>query len=408
MNAATLRLVLLVSCAHALVHIYELSLPAAEQLIGREYAVPTSVTGSLGTVWRIPFGLGAIVAGWLADRFGSKRLLIVYLLGCAATSLAAWQAPNLGVIFAVMLAMGCFASIYHPAGLALISHETDPVNRGKALGWHGILGSLGIAGGPMLAGLAFQTGTLTWRSYYLLLSVPGAVLAACLVLFLRDGNRRWTQVTSTPRDPSAAPAVEDDPARWRAFFLLVAAGTVSGFVYAALMHFLPRYLDEVPWLWHTSDPASRRNLYAGLVLLMGMLGQGLAGRWCRPHRLEWMLTLVFLANVPLLVWMAYAQGIMRLAATGTLMLVHFMNQPVYNSLIAQYVPRARRSLGYGFSNMMCFGLGALGPAAAGYVLYAGGSSHRALWTYLGLAGAMAAAGGLAAILWQRSAASRNT
>ena len=59
MSPATFRLILLVSCAHALVHVFELSLPSVEQMIGGEFGVGKDRTGLLGTVWRIPFGLGA-------------------------------------------------------------------------------------------------------------------------------------------------------------------------------------------------------------------------------------------------------------------------------------------------------------------------------------------------------------
>ena len=81
MSPATFRLVLLVSLAHAMVHTFEHSLPAVEQMIGDDFEVGKERTGGLGTIWRLPFGLGALLAGYLADRFGSKRLLIVYLLG---------------------------------------------------------------------------------------------------------------------------------------------------------------------------------------------------------------------------------------------------------------------------------------------------------------------------------------
>ena len=121
MSPQVLRLVLLVSCAHALVHVYELSLPSVEQNIAAEYHVGTYTTGLLGNTWRLPWGLGAIVAGWLADRYGSRRLLIIYLAGCGATSLAAAMAGSLSTLFGAMFAMGAFASIYHRAGLSLIS-----------------------------------------------------------------------------------------------------------------------------------------------------------------------------------------------------------------------------------------------------------------------------------------------
>ena len=58
-----------------------------------------------------------------------------------------------------------------------------------------------------------------------------------------------------------------------------------------------------------------------------------------------------------LAWMAVAEGSTRVLAAGLFALVHFMNQPVYNSLIANYTPRKWRSLCYGFSFMTSFGVG---------------------------------------------------
>jgi MFS family permease len=113
------------------------------------------------------------------------------------------------------------------------------------------------------------------------------------------------------------------------------------------------------------DPTTLASYAASIVLMCGALGQGIAGRIARPARLRGLLVAVMLANVPCLIWMARAEGIDRFWAACLFGLVHFMNQPIYNSLIAHYVPHHRRSTGYGFSNMMCFGIGAIGPAIAG-------------------------------------------
>lgn len=393
MTPATYRLVLLVSLAHALVHVFELSLPSVEQMIGDEYGVGPERTGVLGTAWRLPFGLGALLAGWLADRFGSKPLLIVYLLGCAATAFLAWSAGSLNVVFIAMVAMGCFASIYHPAGLAIISRETNPENRGAALGWHGILGSLGIASAPFLAAVVFSLGGVSWRQYYLLLIVPAVLLALFLAMCLKERCDRPAIHTGPLEHPPEAGDVE--AARWGLFFALVVIGALAGFIYAAFMHFLPRYLDGAGLRPSGMTAAGFRNSMATVVLLCAVAGQALAGRIARPGRLEGQLALILLANAPALVWVAVAEGQARLWATCTLAFVHFMNQPIYNSLIAQFVPRSRRSVGYGFSNMLCFGIGALGPAYAGYV-------GDDLWTYGGLAVFAATAGTLALILRQVS------
>lgn len=394
MNAATMRLVLLVSLAHAMVHVYEQALPSVEVSIGQEMRVGPETTGPMGTAWRVPFGVGAVLAGWLADRFGTKRLLLVYLLGCAATAVLAWWSTSLAMLFAAMFAMGCFASIYHPAGLAIISHETTPDSRGRALGWHGIFGSVGIAAAPLIAACAFQFTTLDWRQYYLLLAVPGLLLAITLWRWLPGhyGDEAMAEVRRRSGNPAGA--------QWSAYFMLLAVGVQAGFLYAAFTHFLPRYLSVAGFRPEGMAPDSFRTLLAAVVLLCGAVGQGVAGRLARPHRLTWLLSAIMLGNAPLLLWMAVADGYGRLAATCLLGFVHFMQQPVYNSLIPRYVPSARLSLGFGFSNMLCFGLGALGPSFAGYVQYAAPSDKVDLWTYGALAVVATSAGLTAVALWR--------
>ena len=183
MNFVTLRLVLLVSCAHALVHILELSFGNVEQLICADFGIGKEVAGDLGACLRLPYGIFALAAGWMADRYGAKRLLLVYLLGGSFAAIMAWWSPSLAVLFVSMFTLGMFVSIYHPAGVGLITHYTTPENRPKALGYHGIFGSLGIAAGPFLAGLAFACGA-SWQQYFLILSVPGVILAVCFMLWL--------------------------------------------------------------------------------------------------------------------------------------------------------------------------------------------------------------------------------
>ncbi len=353
-DAGTFRLVLLVSCAHALVHVYEQAFPGVEQLVAAEFGTNKAWMGYLGNTWRLPFGLGAFAAGYLVDRFGAKWLLIVYLLGCAAVCLAVGAATSLAVMFGLMFAMGTFASIYHPAGLALISHSVPAHLRPRALGLHGVMGSLGIALGPLVAGvfLAF----VPWRGYYAVLAVPGVLLAA--VFFRRLDNSRH-------RSPRQELQGEAETGDWRAFALLVFSGSVGGVIYAAYLNFLPRYFDPVaeliPWL----QRASLRNFVASGVLVVGMLGQYLAGRLGRAGHLERQLTAILAVLVPLLLAMGAVPVPWRPVAAGAVSLVLFMQQPIYNSLIAQFVPAHRRSFGYGISNTLTFGVGSFGATLSG-------------------------------------------
>ena len=378
-----------------MVHVFEHALPAVEQMIGEEYEVGRERTGAMGTVWRLPFGLGAMLAGWLADRYGSKRLLIVYLLGCMATAGLAAFAPSIAVLFGIMFVMGCFASIYHPAGLSLLSRETTPANRGAALGWHGIFGSIGIAAAPFLASLVFSTGLVGWRGYYLLLAFPAIIILLLISRLPVHDNGAAKGQSDRERTPSGEP----ESLAWRRFLLLVTAGAISGFVYAAFLQFLPRYLDETGLRPSSWSRESFRNALATVALTCAAVGQGVAGRIAEPGKLEKQLTCILFGNVPFLLWMAVADGPSRFVAACLLAFVHFMNQPVYNSLIAQIVPPERRSVGYGFSNMMCFGIGAFGPLVAGLL-----PSDEAVYATLG---ALAALAGTVSLLLVRSTSSES-
>jgi predicted MFS family arabinose efflux permease len=135
-------------------------------------------------------------------------------------------------------------------------------------------------------------------------------------------------------------------------------------VYGGVLHFLPRYLSEANVFsgWLTSaDEAALGNYTAAIALICGAFGQWVAGRLATPNRLPLQLSAIYGLNIPFLIWMTFAEGTARLIAACLWAFFHFMNQPVYNSLLPEYLPRRRRSAGYGFSNLMGFGVGAVGP-----------------------------------------------
>ena len=388
MSAAVVRLILLISCAHALVHVYELAFPPVEQLIAAENKVGTKEMGELGTCWRLPFGAFAIFAGWLTDRFGAKRMLIAYLAGCSVTAMLVAMCYKLTWLFVAFFCMGTFASIYHPAGLALISHVTTPWDRPRALGMHGILGSFGIAGAPLVAGTVLGLGA-SWRGYYLVLSVPGLLLAALFALRLTDPTRGPTAHTADrPNDG-------EDDFHVAPYVIILAIGTIVGFVYAATMNFLPRYLSESQVTVFDLPQASISNYLAAGVLVLGAVGQYSSGRLARPQSLERFLTAIIAAIVPCLAMMAVAQGSMRIVAAGFFAVIFFMTQPLTNSLIAKYVPARRRSLGYGINFMLAFGIGSFGAAFAGYI-------QTMRTNYLTLAALAAVGAVLSVVLWSRT------
>ncbi|GAA4427126.1 MFS transporter [Bremerella cremea] len=382
-----LILILSVCAAHAMVHVLEGSLPCVEQSIATQYDVGPATTGWLQTVWRFPWGVGALLAGWLVDHIGAKRMLALYLIGGGVTCLMAISLPGLSMLFVSMFLMGVMGSIYHPAGLALLSHETTPQTLPKVLGWHGVFGSLGIGGVPLIAAAVLSL-THSWQVFYGVLAAMSFSIGAVFVyLTLQSPERVFTR--------SGQPTAEDQ-GQWGSFGVLLVISSCIGLSYHGVMSFLPRFLSDAQVLGFHTEGEIGGNVLAASSLILGCFGQFMAGQIAKPHRLELQLTIICAGTIPFLIGMSFASPEWKWWCVAAWVMTFFMHQPVFNSLIAKYTPRSRRSLCYGVSFAMGNGLGAL---AAGMV----GENSDLQSAYLGLAGCALAAtvGGL--ILWIRTA-----
>lgn len=424
-----LRLVLLVSSAHAMVHLLEQSIASVEQIVSDQFELTRRQSGLLGTAFRFPYGVGAILAGMLADRLGAHRVLAIYLAGAAVTCVGMAVTQTATAIYFQLFVLGCFASMYHPAGLALLANSTTPAERTRALGLHGVFGSTGIAAAPFLAGVTLSIPGVTWKGYYLLLGLLSGFLAWLVVVRLRSStplspsNQNDLPISAQVAKDAAAkdsvaanltgdvssvlPAVvvpKTEPAKVRLqrfpYAALVISTGLSGIVYGGFLHFLKRYLSEVPELMPISavDYSGRdvaASYYTAIVLICGAAGQFLIGRLASARHLPQLLSLSYASNAPLLIWMSFAEGNDRLVATCLLAFAHFTNQPLYNSLLPEYIPPDRRSTWFGVSNMMGFGVGAIGPSLVGSF-----SDYRGAYQTLAVLSLIAAM--FPAMLWLQS------
>lgn len=396
-RSSNLGIVLVVSCAHAVVHLTEQSFASVELVVSGEFGLSQLQSGSLGSALRFPFGFGALITGILADRMGASRILSLYLAGIALVCSSFIFTSNSSILWIQMLLLGVFASMYHPAGLSLLTSITTPQDRAKALGLHGVFGSLGLAAAPILSFAVLSIPGTTWRIFFLLIAVTSGVL----VFLFRAGIAKYgVRPAPTDSGPSKSTAVHSahfhgPPERLQVwpFTVLMISSAFSGIVYGGFLHFLTRYLSEID----AFDSISRNRdsiamLQTGLVLICGMGGQWISGHFATPRRLVVMLSLIYLTNVPLFCWMGMANGLVSLVPCCLLAFVHFMNQPVYNSLLPDYLPVKTRSTWFGFSQMMTFGIGALGP-------YLVGSFSDFRDGYFALAGLSFLAGVLPLAIW---------
>ncbi|MEU1087471.1 MFS transporter [Streptomyces sp. NPDC005892] len=113
-------------------------------------------------------------AGTLADLVGRRAVFLGGAVVFTAGSLLAFAADTTGLLITAQAVMGIGGAAVLPASLSIVSHSfADPHLRTKAIGAWASCSGLGLAIGPLGAGLLL--GSFTWHAVYLIDVVIGAV-----------------------------------------------------------------------------------------------------------------------------------------------------------------------------------------------------------------------------------------
>lgn len=92
-------------------------------------------------------------AGWAADRFGTRSVLIAAMLSTAVLFLAYLLPLPLWAFIVVRLLHGAAQGAYFPAANGLLAEMTAPAGRGRAFGYMQSTNMAGMLIGPAIGGL---------------------------------------------------------------------------------------------------------------------------------------------------------------------------------------------------------------------------------------------------------------
>ena len=122
--------------------------------------------------------------GWLAARFGRKRLFVVCIVGFTITSMLCGAAQTLEQIVAFRLMQGVSSAALVPLSQAILFDIYPPERRGFAMAVWGMGVMIGPILGPTLGG--YLTEIYNWR-YVFYINLPFGVLATLgLLLFMHN------------------------------------------------------------------------------------------------------------------------------------------------------------------------------------------------------------------------------
>src|SRR5258706_576004 len=123
-------------------------------------------------------------SGFLANRFGRKRVLMVAVAGFVAASVLCGIAQSLLEIVAFRLLQGFFGAALVPIGQSILLDIYTPEERGSAMALFGMSVMVGPVLGPVIGG--WLTDHYSWR-WVFYINVPiGALAFAGISIFMKE------------------------------------------------------------------------------------------------------------------------------------------------------------------------------------------------------------------------------
>jgi DHA2 family multidrug resistance protein len=150
----------------------------------REFGASLADAQWVLSIYVLALGITTPISGFLADRFGIKRIYLLGLSIFTLGSLACGLAPSLGWLVAARALQGFGGGLAQPLGPAQLYRAFPPKEQGTALGIFGIALVAAPALGPILGGWLVDLNI--WRAIFFV-NVPIGLLGVALgTRFLLD------------------------------------------------------------------------------------------------------------------------------------------------------------------------------------------------------------------------------
>ena len=347
---------LFLNVGHFLDHLFVLIFATAAALrLSYEWDMSYAQLIPYATPGFIAFGLCAIPAGWLADKWSREGMMIIFFIGIGAASILAALASTPLQIGAGLLLIGVFAAIYHPVGLAMVVHGREKT--GIPLAINGVFGNMGVASAALLTGLMIDT--VGWRAAFVAPGVIAIGIGLAYAWFVASGRAHHAEEmrSGAAARKAAAGTLELDRATLKRVFMVVMfAAAVGGLIFQSTTFALPKILDERLADWGGS--ATSIGAYAFLVFALAAFAQLVVGYLVDNHSVRLVFATVAGTQALLFALMYQLTGLAALAVALAFMLMVFGQIPITDVLIGRITRSEWRARVYSLKYIINFSVSA--------------------------------------------------
>ena len=369
---------LFLNVGHFLDHLFLLVFASAAALtLARDWGMSYAELIPYATPGFVAFAVCSIPAGWIADKWSRQGMMAIFFLGIGVSAILAAQADGPLQIAFGLFAIGVFAAIYHPVGLALVVHGRDKI--GVPLAINGIFGNLGVACAALITGFLIDwTG---WRSAFVLpgaLSVLIGIAYSVFVIRARKSDAATATAATTAATAAAkaqtateAPAVERR-VLVRLFAIIFFSTAIGGLIFQSTTFSLPKVFDER--LGDIAGSASLIGWYAFVVFAVAAFAQLVVGYLVDRHSVRVVFAVVAGLQAVFFAAMVQLTGVAALVVSIAFMLVVFGQIPINDVLVGRATKSAWRSRVFALRYVVTFSTAAAAVPLIAWIHTRGGFS----------------------------------
>jgi len=317
----------------------------------------------------LSYGLGSIPAGYLADRAGNFKVILLGVCLTTFSCLGLYFSSTQNEILLYLTILGFASALYHPPGLSLLS-QSYKIGRGSAMGIHGAVGNFGQILTPIIAVLLAQV--YFWQAFYLLLAIFAFFLTIGAVFFIMRKTEERIDEDISDKKEKKTENLENKNLEYKNKAKGIFTNTLANIMlllaftslyYQGTIYILPTYIVNV---LHASKETS--GYLTSLLLGAGAIGSIIGGKLEEKFGIKrplCILTAIALFSFIPITLHSFEFLTLGLVALG---FAFFSTQPLTNSLIAEVSEKDVRGFYYGVTFLTRDGLGIIPLIIMGSVI----------------------------------------
>jgi len=325
-------------------------------LWAREFGLSLAQVGVIRSAYTGGMSAFQLPAGFLAERWGERRLLAAGTLVTACGFIAAGAAGGFLPLLVLLLAAGLGSGVQHPLSSSIVSRAFESGRRRTALGTYNFSGDVGKAG--VAAAIGLLAGLVGWRTAGAAYGLLGVAAAIGIVPLLSRLGAGHAEVPDAPGGSTVGGwGIRDG----RGFTALCAVGMVDNATRTGFLTFMPFILMA------KDLGVGGVGLAFALVFVGGAAGKFACGLVADRFGVIRTVVLTEVATTVFILTVVAAPLPLALAILVPLGVALNGTSSVLYGTVADLVSSERRSRAYALYYSLTIGASALAPTVWGFV-----------------------------------------